>query len=469
MVLHNHWSISDKNFGLKYLRTLLICLFILTPSFISALEADNSHNSDFFLEKPVEFLINSLTDDSGSKFIQHDIQCKLIPQFSYFNLKDDNPLNPDNILDIPTYKSKLYLETKMNFYFGNKVSLISKFRPELYSDKSLEESDQKLYIDDLYFDMSIGLGSFFYVGKKNICTGVAFGANPTNFLGEGKAVDTTKKAEERRALREGNYLAGMNLFFDNITLSMATAPWIDGLQEEKTRFSFKGDFLLDTLNTDFSLLYFNSQKSGIGMNTSTSIGEPLVLYTETALRWGKTGKKLKLTKEGIPNISPDIYTLEQVDNSYLNLVFGGQYTFNDGTNVICEYIYNGAGYNQDEWNFFYDVIDYSYKEYKKDFVKESMQTNLLQANDIMDFNKMRKHYIFARINNSYVRDDFDKTLVCMLNTDDSSFLINPSIDYKINPNMVIGLSSTIFIGDMDSEFGLLYWSDEHTIKFEYFF
>ena len=46
---------------------------------------------------------------------------------------------------------------------------------------------------------------------------------------------------------------------------------------------------------------------------------------------------------------------------------------------------------------------------------------------------------------------------------------HPSIDYKVGMNLVVGLSASIFTGENDSEFGMMYWSDTVNLIFKYYF
>ncbi|MBI3813643.1 MAG: hypothetical protein HY279_04145 [Nitrospinae bacterium] len=403
--------------------------------------------------------------------LTYEFSGKIIEQPAYYFLKGDYLLNPNReILDFSIWKNRFYGDINFNFYYQN-LKFISKFRPTVSSDK--KTTDIENIIDDAYLDIRFKENLFFYMGKKNVRDGVGLGSNPTDFLGEGKEVDMTKREEERRVEREGNYIIGMDTYFKDITFTAIFAPPIKELQDEKDRVVLKAAFLMEPINTDISFHYFNSSIPGAGINISTTIGESLVLHTEPALRWGSNRKIVRLIHEGSPNLY-EIYHPDDSQTIYPHIVAGGHYTFKDGTNIILEYIYNGDGYNNEEWNKLTGFIKYSYGEYKKGFLIDLMRSNLLQANSTMTFrqmrrNYMRRNYIFTRVSNPDILEKIDGAIVFFLNVDDSSFLIYPSCEYRITKNTTIALTSIIFAGNNDTEFGMTHWNSEISLIYKYLF
>ena len=402
---------------------------------------------------------------SDAQDFTYEFSGKIIEQATYYHRKKDYLLNPNqDILDIAPWKNRFYADINLDLKYKD-TKLISKFRPTLLSDDNKTRSHTT--IDDLYVDQKFKDNFFFYVGKKNVKDGVALGSNPTDFLGEGKEVDFTKKEEDRRLEREGNYLVGMDAFYKDITWTAIFAPRINDWQEEKDRILLKASYLLEPLNTDMSLHYFNGDIPGIGFNISHTANDDLVLYTETAFRKGSNKKIVRLTSEG----SPNTYSIEGMDDSeiFAHVATGGQYTFKNGTNIICEYIYNGDGYNQKNWDAFEGFVTYNNDQFKKGLFLDSATGNLSQANQIVTFRQMRKNYFFTRINNPSIFNKIDGALVLFVNLDDSSFLVNPSLDYKINQNSTVGLSSDIFVGGKTKEFGMMHWGEDVTLIYKRYF
>lgn len=403
---------------------------------------------------------------SNAQDFTYEFNGKIIEQPTYYHRKKDYPLNPNQkILDVSPWKNRFYADLNLNLKYKENTRLVSKFRPTLLSDDNKTTLRNK--IDDLYVDQKFKDKFFFYAGRKNVRDGVALGANPTDFLGENKEVDLTKREEERRLEREGNDLAGLDAFYKDISWTAIFAPRVNDWQEEKNRVLLKASYFMESLNTDASLHYFNGDVPGVGFNISHTAGDHLVLYTETAFRKGSSKKIVKLISEGAPNS----YSIEDMDAQevFAHTATGGHYTFKNGTNVICEYIYNADGYNQKKWDAFESFVVYSNDQFKKGFFWDSVASNLSQANQIINFRQMRKNYLFTRLSNPSILNKFDGAFVLLLNLDDSSFLVNPSLDYKINESSTMGVSADIFVGGRTKEFGMMHWGQDISLTYKYYF
>jgi hypothetical protein len=351
------------------------------------------------------------------------------------------------------------------------LKFITQTRPTAFSKENKVEGE--FITDEAYFDIGIGEGNFLYLGKRNIRDGVAYGANPTDFLGEKKFVDFSKREEERRVERKGNYLAGGELFFKNATLAAVFAPRDESWQNEQDRTLLKANYFAEAINTDMSLHLFNGDIPGIGANVSSTVSDNLVLHTEFAFREGSDTKKdIELVSAGGGG-APRMYAVRDLndqDEVYCNLVAGGSYTFGDGTNIIVEYIYNGDGYNSSEWDQFTDFLKYNNDAYKNNLFGGLPKGNLALANNrIVNFREMRRNYLFTRLSNSTLIENLDGQLVFTFNADDTSLVTFLSLDYTLGSNTVLGLSSTIFSGDSESEFGMSYFNHQVSLIFRYFF
>lgn len=411
----------------------------------------------------VLFAVSLFSALTQAQEVTCDISGKMIEQPTYYFLKDDYLLNPNReILDFSSWKNRFYGDINFNLAYQN-IKFISKIRPMVLSDK--KKTDIKTIVDDLYLDIGFKDRFYLYLGKKNVREGVGLGSNPTDFLGEEKEIDMAKREEERRIEREGNYLIGLDSYFKDITLTAIFSPQIKNLKKGKDKIVLKAGFLIDSINSDISFHYFKSTIPGAGINLSTTIGEGLVLYTESALRFGSKRKIVRLIQEG----SPNFYEIYHPNDTRPHLVVGGHYTFKEGTNIILEYLYNGDGYNNEEWNELIKFIKYSYDGYKKGFLIEMMKGNLLQANSLMTFRQLRRNYFLMRISNPKMYEKIDSALVIFFNGDDKSLLIYPSLNYELKKDITVECSGIIFEGSNDSEFGMTHWGSEVSIIWRYFF
>ena len=98
-----------------------------------------------------------------------------------------------------------------------------------------------------------------------------------------------------------------------------------------------------------------------------------------------------------------------------------------------------------------------------------MTTNLLQANQIVTFRQMRRNYLFTRVSNPSIFNKIDAAFVTFLSLDDSSLILNPSLEYKVNEKSAVGLSSDIFLGGKTKEFGMMHWGQDVTLTYKHYF
>jgi hypothetical protein len=409
------------------------------------------------------------TPNSYSQEFGYDLSGVIYEQPAYYFIDHGNLLNPNNeILDLPKLTNKTWGKINLNLNYDI-FKFNTQFRPTLFFQEGASDKFD-FYTDEAYLDMNFGNKVFLYAGKRNFVEGVTYGAYPTDFLGQFKKLDYSLREEERRVQREGNYLVGGDVFFKNITLSALYAPKIDRWQDEKDRVLLKGKLLVESINTDMAVHLFYGDIPGVGLDISSTVSDNLVLYTGSALRRGSQKLDIIVTSEG-DNNNPRTFKFIPPDNHkvYPKIVVGGSYTFGDGTNLIAEYIYNGDGYSKGDWKQFKEFVKYNNESYKNNFFQGLAVSNLVSGSSIMKIREMRKNYAFFRLSNSKLIENLDSQLVFQVGLNDGSFLLYPSIDYKVTKNLVAGIYSTIYGGKRDSEFGMHYWHADVGLLFKYFF
>lgn len=442
----------------------------------------------------LSFLIIPFIASFGfSQGFSYDFSGDIINKLSYRNLKSDYLLNPEeSIFDLSHWTNRLYANIYLNLKYKD-INLITKSRPQAYSYDY--GTDTKNIIDNAYIDLNYYNKIKFYVGKKNIFNGICYGANPTDFFGEGKDTDIikkfdaseeiicitsdccsfvleedniTKRIDEKQLEREGDFLTGVDIYYKDIIFTAIYAPELNDIQEKNNRTLLKAYYKIVPINTDLSLNYFNGNIPGIGSNISKTVNDNLILYTETSLRWGSDIKIVKLVKEGTPNIF-DIYDPDDSKKVYPNIAAGGSYKFKHNVSIICEYIYKSDRYSNEEWNALINFIKYSYANFKNNLFQDMMKSNLLQANQLVKLKEMRKNYIYLRVINQEIYRKTTGESVLFLNADDNSFFLSPSVEYKINEKTIIGFSTLFFSGNKDTEFGMTHWENELRMQYKYLF
>jgi hypothetical protein len=374
---------------------------------------------------------------------------------SYFLLRRDTLANPrSNVLAFPEWQNRITADLNAAIT-APPVKLVAKLRPTL--DSQPTGADVSLPVDDLYLDLHLFQRAFVTVGVKNYREGVGLSLNPTDFLAEQKEQDFTRREEERKADREGNLVAAVDVFLRNVTLSAIVAPPVERLQEEEARGLLKVSALFEALKLDASALCFLADRPGAGLNLSKTAGEQLVLHAELAARWGSPRRQVQKTQEAVDALRPALFEIRDPPDQgkiFAELVAGGNYTFGNGTNVIGEYYFIQDGYSDRQWDHVLELMEVSRSQLLDEVFPDLARGNLLQANQLLTFRRLRRHYLFFRVHNAALVEKLDASLSFLLNLEDRSFAVAPILDFIGLKNLRLGINGTILEGGRDSEFGL---------------
>ena len=338
----------------------------------------------------------------------------------FYTLKQDSLQLPNNTdLFLPAWENRLYALATFSYTAAEKWRFHTQARPTITT--TTLATNITLHIDESYIEIPYE-NAFVFIGRKNIRDGVAFSTNPTDFFGENKTVDTSKRAEDRRQERLGDNVLGAELLLDNSTYSLILSP---ETLSSTPRYYAKAAYQLNDLNTDLSLHFFGTPvtdftPSGIGLNISTTLGDALVLYSETANRWDSFG------------------------NNALNTVIGGHLTFPDSTNLIIEYNHNGSGYTPAQWNL------------------------IRTTPGILPVGHLRQDYAFIRYSHPNVGPTLQAALVYLQNLNDGSAVFNPYLEAHPTDTLTLLLSTYIFISSESTEFAKIPWTPEITFTAKWF-
>jgi hypothetical protein len=393
---------------------------------------------------------------------------------SYFFLRDDPLANPRrHLLPVAQWQNRVLGNLNATL-ITDPLKVVGKIRPTLRTQEVSEsvESKVRVPVDDLYLDVKLPAQTFATLGWKNYREGVSLSFNPTDFLAENKRQDFTKREEERKADREGNLVAALEVFLKNLSLTALAAPRLDPIQDENDRVLVKVATLFESIKLDASLSYFLADRSGVGLNVSKTLGEHLVLNLEAAGRWGAPRQQVHKTQDQIDTVRPARFDVgEPKDKNAIvaDVVTGGNYTFANGANVAAEYYYVGDGYSGRQWDRVLELIEAGRFGMQHDFFPQLAVAELLDANRLLTFRTLRRHYVFTRFRHSALLANLDVSLSFLLNAEDRSAAITPIVDFVGIKNFRIGLNATILEGAKDSEFGLAPYRARVGLLVRYYF
>ena len=119
-----------------------------------------------------------------------------------------------------------------------------------------------------------------------------------------------------------------------------------------------------------------------------------------------------------------------VDDNFGEVVLGTDHTLNNGLYLMCEYLHNSLGADEDDLQFDHYMYNYSGETHS-----------------------LMKNYIFA-VGMYNVNDYIASSMVIFGNLDDNSYILAPQIDWEVFEDVTVGVWVSQSIGDKDTEFGI---------------
>lgn len=393
---------------------------------------------------------------------------------SYRKLSNKSLLNPNNeILDL----ERGYNFTSFNLFcdadWKNKI----KGHLNLHAFYDTQEGDSirdvKVNINELFFNFFLGERLELDLGKEIIKWGTGYAWNPTAVI---SPLKNSQDAQDRLERLSGLEMVKLNLFLGGFTITGVALPELDFPREQAYLPRWKstewaGKIYRLIKDVDLSLVVFGSKdsKTVVGMNFSRVLGNNLELHGEMASKEGSENFYLeKKSEEYTVNgkLVPRVYEYSQSRKDerkiYSQYVLGSQYTFQNGINLALEYFHNDEGYNNRQWSEIIEFLKYSNQALNDDQYTlengENMGNIYLSgANGYLNsLTGVRRNYLFLR---GYIPGIFRQSnleIILLNSLDDGSSVIIPTLSYEPLGYLSLYLLTNIFLGDGESEFGILY-------------
>lgn len=256
----------------------------------------------------------------------------------------------------------------------------------------------------------------FYVGKQQMGWGTGYAWNPTDIFNQKSPMDPNAAKLGALSMRSEIGLPSSGL----LSLVMIPAHVLN-------RFSAGA-------RLSYPLPWFDASLSAVRFNNSDRefMGLPIKFQLGADLSGEVTSKAIGVWAEGCL-ANPLYKTYTDFDSSYIQAVLGSNYTFENGLLVTAEYYYNGLG--NDTKN--YSLTNFLY----------------MMSGDMSGY---AQHYLFGGTNKKLLNDYLDLNLFTLINLVDYSFALIPSTAYSFTDDISLELGASIFVGDLDTEYGALY-------------
>ena len=263
----------------------------------------------------------------------------------------------------------------------------------------------EVYLDNIYLRTSFSKFDL-TIGRQPLSLGTGYAWNPLDIFNRKDLIDPTYEQPGVNALQIEIPLQDRTLL-DAIILPDSTWEMSTKMIQIKQGF---GSFDI-SLNGAYQHHLVSNAEAGYGYESVYFVGGAFVgEFWEFGL-WGET-----------------LWSLD-VDDNYGEFVLGTDHTLNNGLYIMCEYLHNSLGADEDD---LHDHYMYNYRG---------------------EIHSLMKNYIFT-MGMYNVTDYIASSMVVFGNLDDGSYILAPQIDWEVFEDVTVGVWVSQSFGESDTEFGI---------------
>ncbi len=344
----------------------------------------------------------------------------------------------------------------------------------------------RLQINELYLALEVPDWASAVVGKRRLTWGSAFTWTPLD------VVNPRFNPLEPTLQREGAWTAALDLtHFYRAGMTLLYRPWVQdnewGLPTEWDfdESLFAGRLYLNLFMSDINLVGYLDRGRGYGgMSFSRYFGD-VELHLESLVQRGRPTWLVRETGGAILEDGSQAapYEVGQFDMArcraggdcrwYPDIVFGGRYTFDDGSTLLVEYLYHGPGYDAEEYGVFRAFTSYLQEQLPHvlaelpsengTFGEEaaaSWAAMVSNAPYLYQETNTRVNYLGMSFLMSEVAGIVEPRVSAICNVDDGSVIVYPSANFWMSrgrrgPGAVSFLAGVmVFLGHSSSQVAL---------------
>ncbi len=392
--------------------------------------------------------------------------------FAARNKPADSTQNPDNdFLKLNDYSQGIKLRPDASLSFRDLYFSI-KPRADLTleqfhtgTQKGEKSHEHEIYINEYLIQYQTTEDLFSSYGRQFLQWGPSFLCSPSNpfFFDNGKS----KPNQEGEGKEFATFLWILDL---NWTYSVIINT-DDGRSHdpdfEKT-YALKTDYSGDTGYASLTLSYQegDNHKKRIGLFGGLTASDALILYGEAGFQKGSDALY------PISDNSPFNYSMnsvEQDDHSiYSTLLAGGTYTFESGSSLTFEYLYNQMGYNNKEAKNYYTLRQNAHDAYHLPNPIAGLARHTLGQTADNGLMFLRQNYFMLQYIENDVFDLLNLTFRWTQCIDDKSVQFVSSVDFYAGDSTRFFTSIVLNHGNHETAFGSIL-DYQVIIGVEYFF
>jgi hypothetical protein len=319
------------------------------------------------------------------------------------------------------------------------------------ADETEDSWDHRLY--EGYLSVSPAPHLTLDGGKKRVLWGKGYAWNPAGFINRPKDPDDPALNLEGRGLVGGDLIKsidGRAGGLTNLGLTVLFLPVVEDWANEDLGDS--GDlntalkFYLLWQDTDIDLIYLDGpeQPLSLGLDMAKNLAENIEVHAEAA--WRRDAPRVVIATDG---------SVRKTRQDQFSFLLGTRYLNTRDTTFIAEYYHNGAGYDADEMDAFFDYQEAAIDQWKSASDSAAIQRALLVTRPYYGQRNFGRDYAYLKISQKEPFDIlyFTPWVAVTVNLLDASFNLQPGLTWTPVTNLELNLRAGIPVGGQGTEYG----------------
>lgn len=194
----------------------------------------------------------------------------------------------------------------------------------------------------------------------------------------------------------------------------------------------------------------------VGTAVSRTVGEQLELHGELGVRSRRRAPRVGTVSVPTPAGGAQalaVWNFEPQSRATASLLLGGQYTFENKTNLIVEYFYNGNGLSGDKYDALQSAAVDSQILLGNASFDGAGRGFLLDANQLVG--RLRRHYAFVRIARDEIVRNTDLHYYLRVGLEDGSQVHGVYVKHAFNQRTSAQVGAELYAGHQRSETRLI--------------
>lgn len=394
-----------------------------------------------------------------------------------FNKRKEHLLNPEEeLLDFAGFENSVEMDLEWNPKITNSLTLKTWLTFRGWSSDI--ESKGRLYLPEAYLQW-INESKDFVInaGRVKVSWGSGYAWTPTQVL-----IPFYENPENDQEKKVGLPMVQMEYSQGALTMTAIVAAM---RREESGSSDYESQFAA-RLTADFNgweiaLIHHQATtlKPTTGFSVTGLLTDNLEFHGEFTHSHGRNREIPEAM--GVIPVGPNLflpawhrYVNDEALGNFYKMMIGGQYTFDNDSNLAVELLRTTHGYDRKEWELIQQGMENALKDDNwKNPIFGSVDNNpyagFLKDTQSLTGKQMRQNYLFLRWAGAESENLWRWTQLFQLNLDDQSQMHRGTLEKSWTDSLTSEFSLTLFRGVEQSEFALIPYSEIAKLRVNYAF